>query len=320
MDWKIVWKMVLSSLFVMLMLAREGQSIDMSNISSRGTKKTVKGRRRMDLKFDEFNEERKNKQKALTSGYFFLSNAILIFYSLETPFVGSPRGMSETDASDSESEDIVPDDIGISESSKAPLPPPPTSRRDSLSIPQTTTAITKRTTLINPGREKATTESTSTTNTSSPPAPPNPRKRRRSELFTSTGKENISVLPPGSDLFSPPPQRTNEKAQRGVLLESSPPRPSLLIPAGLTRLESPNKPMNNTQMPIVVSKEAFEFLNDLEEGAGGRRVSRARKQVNYALPNLRDKMRREDKPDEKRRSISVDRSVTPDQGTVWIPV
>jgi hypothetical protein len=48
---------------------REGQSIDLSNVSSRGVKKTVKERRRMDLKFDEFNEERKNKQKALTSGY-----------------------------------------------------------------------------------------------------------------------------------------------------------------------------------------------------------------------------------------------------------
>jgi len=41
---------------------------DLSNVSSRGVKKTVKERRRMDLKFDEFNEERKNKQKALTSG------------------------------------------------------------------------------------------------------------------------------------------------------------------------------------------------------------------------------------------------------------
>jgi hypothetical protein len=48
---------------------REGRSIDLSNVSSRGVKKTVKERRRMDLKFDEFNEERKNKQKALTSGY-----------------------------------------------------------------------------------------------------------------------------------------------------------------------------------------------------------------------------------------------------------
>lgn len=46
----------------------------MSNVSSRGTKKAVKERRRMDLKFDEFNEGRKNKQKALTSGYLFSSN------------------------------------------------------------------------------------------------------------------------------------------------------------------------------------------------------------------------------------------------------
>ena len=53
----------------LLMTAREGQSIDMSNVSSRGTKKTVKERRRMDLKFDEFNQERKIKQKALTSGF-----------------------------------------------------------------------------------------------------------------------------------------------------------------------------------------------------------------------------------------------------------
>ena len=32
----------------------------------------------------------------------------------------------------------------------------------------------------------------------------------------------------------------------------------------------------------------------LDEEGGGRRASRTRKQVNYALPNLRDKMRRED--------------------------
>lgn len=62
------------TLFVLLISARERQSIDMSNVSSRGTKKTVKERRRMDLKFDEFNEERKNKQKALASGYSFTSN------------------------------------------------------------------------------------------------------------------------------------------------------------------------------------------------------------------------------------------------------
>ena len=48
----------------------------MSNVSSREVKKTVKARRKADLKvdeltelkFDEFKEERKNKQKALMSG------------------------------------------------------------------------------------------------------------------------------------------------------------------------------------------------------------------------------------------------------------
>ena len=65
-------------------------------------------------------------------------------------------------------------------------------------------------------------------------------------------------------------------------------------------------------------KDMFESMRDFEEGTGGRRVSRARKQVNYALPNLRDKMRREDNPEEKGRgrSLSVDRSVTPDQTVV----
>jgi Shugoshin C terminus len=120
-----------------------------------------------------------------------------------------------------------------------------------------------------------------------------------------------------SDLFSPP--RTNEKVQRGVLVESSPPRPSLVIPAGLTRLESPNKPMNTpVNSKDTVSKDAFEFLSDfgLDEEGGGRRTSRARKQINYALPNLRDKMRREDNPEEKGRNVRVDRSITPDQGLV----
>src|SRR5208282_4102310 len=171
------------------------------------------------------------------------SHPICLTSSLEAPFVGSPRVMSETDASDSETEDIVTDDIAISESSKAPLPPPPPSRRDSLAMP-----TVKRTNLKNPGREKIPVES------SPPPATlkDNPRKRRRSELFASSGKENFSAIPPSaSDLFSP--QRTNEKAQRGVLAESSPPRPSLLIPAGLTRLESPNKPIN---MSIVQERSA----------------------------------------------------------------
>jgi hypothetical protein len=222
--------------------------------------------------------------------------------------------MSETDASDSETDDIVPDDIAAFDSSKAPLPTL-SSHKDSVSIPQNTM---KRTTLKNPGREKPPT--TNSTVASTTPPPQNPRKRRRSELFTSSGKENdnISIIgpPPGSDLFSPP-QRTNEKGQRGVLLESSPPRPSLLIPAGLTRIESPNKPMNVTTVPsAIVSKDVFDIMGDFEEGGGGRRASRARKQVNYALPNLRDKMRREDKPGEKGRRVSVDRSVTPDQGIV----
>lgn len=73
----------------------------------------------------------------------------------------------------------------------------------------------------------------------------------------------------------------------------------------------------NPSENIVVSnlKDMFEIMGDFEEGTGGRRVSRARKQVNYALPNLRDKMRREDNPEErgKGRRLSVDRSVTPDQ-------
>jgi len=48
----------------------------MSNISSRTTKKTMKERRRMDLKFDEFNEERKNKQKALSASGYILSSSL----------------------------------------------------------------------------------------------------------------------------------------------------------------------------------------------------------------------------------------------------
>jgi Shugoshin C terminus len=173
-----------------------------------------------------------------------------------------------------------------------------------------------------PGREK--TDSFSTFEPTTPsPVKENPRKRRRSELFSSTSnnnKENISVLPPGSDLFSPTTiQRTNEKAQRGILAESSPPRPSLLIPAGLTRLESPNKPMN---APIPVEKPTLKEVLELialDEEGGGRRTSRTRKQVNYALPNLKDKMRREGKLEERvrSRSKSLDRSVTPEQGVVW---
>jgi hypothetical protein len=272
----------------------------------------------MDLKFDEFNEERKNKQKALTSGYSQIT--VTLKSSLEAPFVGSPRVVSEAEeASEEESEDIVTNDIGISESSRAP-PPNPTTRRDSLVPKDITPAATpaiKRTTLKNPaGREKLAVD------TPQPKTPPtvkdNPRKRRRSEMFTSQGnnKENITILPPGADLFSP--QRTNEKAQRGVLAESSPPRPSLLIPAGLTRLESPNKPMSAPTEKIMSKEKVADLVMEFntldEEGGGGRRASRARKQVNYALPNLRDKMRREDNSEGymRGRSLSMDRSVTPE--------
>jgi hypothetical protein len=144
-------------------------------------------------------------------------------------------------------------------------------------------------------------------------------------MFTSqpNNKENITILPPGANLFSP--QRTNEKAQRGVLAESSPPRPSLLIPAGLTRLESPNKPMSIPAEKVMSKEKATELVmefNTLDEDGGGRRASRARKQVNYALPNLRDKMRREDNPEGnmRGRSLSMDRSVTPDRELVWVLV
>ena len=56
----------------------------------------------------------------------------------------------------------------------------------------------------------------------------------------------------------------------------------------------------------------------LDEEGGGRRTSRARRQVNYALPNLRDKMRREDvlEKEAAARRASAERSVTPDQGLV----
>jgi len=67
-----------------------------------------------------------------------------------------------------------------------------------------------------------------------------------------------------------------------------------------------------------VSDRMAEFMLELDEEGGGRRMSRARKQVNYALPNLRDKMRRGDNPDEKglQRSKSTDRSMTPDMEVV----
>jgi hypothetical protein len=62
------------------LLVRPGGNVDLSNVSSRGVKKTVKARRKAELQvdeltelnFDEFKEERKNKQKALLSGYLGL--------------------------------------------------------------------------------------------------------------------------------------------------------------------------------------------------------------------------------------------------------
>lgn len=344
----------------------------MSNVNSRGVKKTVKARRRAEiqvdelteLKFDEFKEERKNKLKALSSGYLTISWLVLTI-SLEAPFSESPRvSISETDASDSE-EDLEADDIIASEPARTPATSV-SSRRHSLSISNnlsntsTTTSTIKRTTLKNPPtREKSSNPQHQPLNnqsltTTPPPAKENPRKRRRSEMFTSTtssnNKENFDILPPPpaeSDLFSPMSAgNNNDKAQRGVLAESSPTRPSIIIPAGLTGLESPNKPMNNKSMnkgtvnktmtiskdtgksetpmsPLKMAtglaKEVPEFWLDMDEG-GGRRVSRARKQVNYALPNLRDKMRRENNLDEKgvrQRSRSMDRSVTPDLEVVY---
>ena len=280
----------------------------------------------MDLKFDEFNEERKNKQKALTSGFSppHPQTIHCADSSLEAPFIGSPRVMSETDASDSEQEDLVIDDIKVSDSSRNP-PPPSRSRRDSL-------ATTKRTGLSLPATRQLQSISPTSPQSTTPPPPvivkENPRKRRRSELFTS-GKENFlpqTSSTAASNLFSPDrttatSTTTMTTATRGVLVESSPPRPSLVIPAGLTRLESPNKLMNVPVPPLQdkFTKE-FEFAAEmgLDEDGGGRRTSRARKQVNYALPNLRDKMRREDRLEEggkwRGRSLSMDRSVTPDFG------
>jgi hypothetical protein len=279
---------------------------------------------------------------------------VSLTFSLEAPFSDSPRvSVSETDASDSE-EDLEPEDIIISEQSHTPAISVP-SRRHSLSIPNnlanpaiTTTTAIKRTTLKNPPtREKTSTPQHSSLNsqpleTTPPPAKENPRKRRRSEMFTSTtsvnNKENFDILPPPveSDLFSPMKTgNNNEKAQRGVLVESSPTRPSIIIPSGLTSLESPNKPMNHGMMTVkdlvmsplkmatgmakeVPGERFSEFMLDMEEG-GGRRVSRARKQVNYALPNLRDKMRREVNLERggRQRSRSMDRSVTPELEVVY---
>ena len=229
--------------------------------------------------------------------------------------------MSETDASDSEQEDLVTDDIKVSDSSRNP-PPSSYSRRDSL-------ATTKRTGLSLPATRQLQSISPTSPQDTTPPPPvvvkENPRKRRRSELFTS-GKENLLPQPPSaaaSNLFSPDKiaTTTTTTTTRGVLVESSPPRPSLVIPAGLTKLESPNRSMN-VPVPPLPDKfyKEFEFATEmgLDEDGGGRRTSRARKQVNYALPNLRDKMRREDRLEEggkwRGRSLSMDRSITPDLG------
>src|SRR5437667_11747344 len=105
--------------------------------------------------------------------------------SLEAPFAGSPRVVSETDTSDSETEDILTDDIGVSESSRALPSSPTTSHGDRISIPNNTV---KRTNLKNPSCEKTPVQSPPTSVVSVNKE--NPRKRRCSELFTS-GKENI---------------------------------------------------------------------------------------------------------------------------------
>lgn len=190
----------------------------------------------------------------------------------------------------------------------------------------------------------------------------NPRKRRRSEIFSTTDKENflgVQTSPLSED------ESYVGGEGRGVLVESSPTR-SLVIPsAELTRIESPNKPSINRPATKpreqskaskenrqkesverevqkekgqsrekagddaggvweirdpVFSKDVLEFMNAHdEEDAGGRRMSRARKPVNYALPNLRDKMRREDPDNPRGRSQSIDRSVTPEAAPQPVP-
>jgi Shugoshin C terminus len=201
--------------------------------------------------------------------------------------VGSPRVTSGNDEDD-ETEDILPDDISLAETSRAAIP--------ATQSQPATPAIARRTpNLKNPGREKVIQQSA--------PVKDNPRKRRRSELFTpSQRKESVPVLPhvPPSP-FSPKPNDPLPPSH------ASPPRPPILIPTGLTRVESPNRIILPTGESLP-PKEDVGF----DEG-GGRRVSRARKQVNYALPNLKDKMRREDPPERNRgRSTSHDRSVTPE--------
>ena len=181
------------------------------------------------------------------------------------------------------------------------------------------------------------------------------KRRRSELFSGPGDKENLLGTtfggPRGSELFSPPEPKKgrHEAVKRGVLAESSPTRSSLIIPSAeqLTRIESPNKPnhaaLQNLQKDksqskqkvlqkenkgdtIVetqedsdlkdISRDVLEFMNAWDEDDGAsRRTSRARKVVNYALPNLRDKMRREDRPEDAQRAgrgRSVDRSVTPE--------
>ena len=337
--------------------------VDLSYISPK-KRTAVKERRRMDLKFDEFNEERKNKQKALVSGYlpliahpslsYFLGCMLTFFCRLEAAFTGSgsPRVVSETDASDSDDSDES-NPLTFSHPSKAGSIPPKTSSRDRLAPHQP-----KRTTL----KSAAAREKISSTPINPPPATTqplveniagNPRKRRRSELFSGPGDKD-SLLgttfggPRGSQLFNPSESEEgrHEVMKSGLLVESSPTHSSLIIPSAeqLTQIESPNKvnhtaPQNqekdrsqskqkipqkeNREEKVGerqedsdlkdITRDVLDFMNAWDEEDGGnRRTSRARKVVNYALPNLRDKMRRKDR--------SVDRSVTPEVPSASQPV
>lgn len=287
--------------------------------------------------------------------------------------------MSETDASDSDSESTTP--IAPFETSKQ-ANAVKSSRRDSAIISHQPKRTTLKSAATREPRESAPPVLDGTDKHVGIPSGVNPRKRRRSELFSSTSdKENLlgtaigvtkfssttledTGLPSESNLFSP--DGGNEIVKRGVLVESSPTRPSLIIPSGqLTRIESSNKPLSQNlslketskgqekkvqqaqknpgqregaqkqqresaqkdkvvpdepcglkTFDPVISRDVLEFMNGLDEDdGGGRRTSRARKVVNYALPNLRDKMRREDRPEDMLRlggSQSVERSVTPD--------
>jgi len=277
---------------------------------------------------------------------------------------GSPRVMSETDASDSDdSDDSNP--LTFSHPSKPGPIPSKTSGRDRPAPHQP-----KRTTL----KSAAAREKISSTLTNPPPATTqplveniagNPRKRRRSELFLGPGDKENPLLgtafggPRGSELYSlsEPEEGLHEVGKRGILVGSSPTRSSLIIPSAeqLTQIESPNKlnhaapqnlqkdksrskqkiPQKENRGEKVgerqedsdlkdITRDVLDFMNAWdEEDAGSRRTSRARKAVNYALPNLRDKMRREDRPEDLQRagrSKSVDRSVTPEVPSTSQPV